>query len=301
MTRLFPLWAVLASVAAYLRPGILSGLGSWIVPLLMVIMFGMGVTLGPEDFRRVARRPWVIALGTALQFGIMPLAALGIAALLRLPPELAAGLIVVGCAPGGTASNVICYLARADVALSISLTSVSTLLATLATPALILLLVGEAVPVGGGALVSSVVQVVLVPVLLGMLVNGVAGERSARLRDWLPNLSVAAIVLVIAIIVSLNRDTMAESGALVAAAVLLHNLAGLGLGYLGGRILRLPEAAARTLSIEVGMQNSGLGVALALQFLSPLAALPGAVFSIVHNLTGSTLAWWWNRRAPESA
>ncbi len=296
ITLLFPLWALLASVAAFAFPEALVGLKSGILPLLGLVMFGMGVTLRPEQFRDVLRRPSLVALGSAMQFGIMPLAAWGIGHLMGLPPALLAGLVLVGASPGGTASNVICYLARGDVALSITLTTVSTLLAVVLTPLLTLLYVGERVPVPAGAMLISILQVVLVPVALGVLVNRLAGQRIGWIQRLFPLISVAAIVLIIAIIVALNRGSLAAMGVTVAVAVILHNGVGLASGYALARLAGEDETRARTLAIEVGMQNSGLAVALAVKYFSPAAALPGAIFSVWHNLSGSALAAWWSRR-----
>jgi bile acid:Na+ symporter, BASS family len=296
MTRLFPLWALVAAASAILWPDPWAARGSWVVPLLMSVMFGMGVTLTPADFRRVVSQPTRIAVGTSLQFLVMPLAALLTGWLLRLPPELVAGLVVVGACPGGTASNVICYLARADVALSIGLTFVSTLLAVVLTPGLIWLYLGQAVPVPVSSMLGSLVQLVLLPVVVGMLVNTYLRRPLQGVLEVFPFLSVVAIGAVIGIVVGLNRSQLLASGGWVALAVVVHNLLGLGAGYGVARALRLPESASRTIAIEVGMQNSGLGVALALQYFSPLTALPGAIFSVWHNVSGSLLAGVWRRR-----
>lgn len=298
LTRGFPLWALLVSVFAYLQPAPLAGFGSWIVPLLMLIMFGMGMTLTVADFRRVLHRPRAIAVGAVLQFLIMPLGAFVVGHLLQLPEALLVGLIIVGCCPGGTASNVISYLARADTALSISMTFVTTTLGVLLTPALIWLYVGENVPVPVASMLRSLFEIVFLPVAAGVALNTVLGRRLAAVQGFFPLLSVAAIVLVIGIIVALNQTRIADSGALVALAVVLHNGLGLLAGYACARVLRMSPVEARTISIEVGMQNSGLGVALAIQHFSALSALPGALFSIWHNLSGSLLAWWWRQRPP---
>jgi BASS family bile acid:Na+ symporter len=297
-TQLFPLWALLAAVAAYLAPQVFATLKPAIVPLLGLVMFGMGMTLQPASFVAVARRPTLVALGVALQFLVMPAAAWTIATLLGLSPQIAAGLILVGSCPGGTASNVICYLARGDVALSIALTTSSTLLAVLATPFLTLLYVGERVPVPAGEMLLSVLKIVLIPVVLGTAVNVSLGSRLQGLkRALLPLVSVLAIALIIAIIVALNRDQLHELAPSVAVAVALHNLSGLLIGYWLPFWLGFGPRIARTLAIEVGMQNSGLGVALAVQYFSPIAALPGALFSVWHNLSGSLLAALWRRRS----
>lgn len=295
-TDLFPVWAVLFAGAAYLAPDLFAPLRPAIVPLLGVVMFGMGVTLTPRDFAAVTRRPGLLGFGLALQYGVMPLAAWGVAGGLGLDPQLAAGLILVGSCPGGTASNVICYLARADVALSITLTALSTAAAVLATPLLTALYAGRAVEVDVLGMIASVFRVVVVPVALGVATNVWLGRRLAPLVRFFPLVSVAAIVVIIAIVVALSHERLAEVSAAVLAAVALHNALGLGAGYGLARLARRPEAQCRALAVEVGMQNSGLGVALAVQYFSPLAALPGALFSVWHNLTGSLLASLWARR-----
>ena len=295
---LFPLAAVALSVVAYSVPGPFAAMAPAIVPLLGVVMFGMGATLEPGAFTRVLERPGDLAIGAALQFGLMPLIAWAVATLLGLSPELAAGLILVGACPGGTASNVICYLARADVALSISMTAVSTVAAVFATPLLVELYAGRIVEVHMLAMVMSIFKIVIVPVALGIVVNRAAGERITMLRSVFPVVSSAAIVAIIPIIVAASRDRLAELSGVVVLAVALHNGAGLAAGYGIARLLGMDTERARTIAIEVGMQNSGLGVALAVKYFGAAAALPGAVFSVWHNLTGAALASWWARRTP---
>lgn len=299
VTLLLPVLALLSSAAAYLEPGPWVAMKPAIVPLLGLVMFGMGMTLTLERFAQVLRRPRLVLLGLALQFGVMPLAGWLIAETLGLPAALLAGLVLVGASPGGTASNVICYLARGDVALSITLTTASTLLAVLLTPALTWLYAGQRVPVPAGDMLISIAQVVLLPVALGALVNRLAGVRLAMLRRVFPLLSVPAIAVIIAIVVGLNQGALGSLGVAVVVAVVLHNGAGLTSGYWIARALGEDEARARTLAIEVGMQNSGLAAALAAKYLPAAAALPGAVFSIWHNLSGSALAAWWSRQEPE--
>ena len=294
-TSLFPLWALLASAIAYAAPAPFTAMKPAIVPLLGAVMFGMGMTLSWASFAGVLRRPGTIVLGILLQFLVMPLAAWAVAALSGLPAMLATGLILVGSCPGGTASNVVCYLARGDVALSITLTTLSTLLAIVATPALTLLYAGAIVPVPAGEMVASIARIVLLPVVAGVLVNQLAGKRTEPLQQLFPLLSVTAIVVIIAIIVALNRANLAVMGPAVAAAVVMHNGIGLATGFWIPRLLGRDQRTCRTLAIEVGMQNSGLGVALAVKYFSAAAALPGALFSIWHNLSGSLLAGWWRR------
>lgn len=262
-------------------------------------MFGMGLTLTIDDFKRVATRPKVIGLGVLLQYTVMPLAALVIGYGLSLPPELMAGLALLGCSPGGAASNVVSYLAKADVALSVTLTLMSTLLAVAATLLLTWLLVGQTIPVAVGDMLLSLLKIVLIPVLLGVLLNTLFHQHLVRLKPIFPLVATVAIVIVIAIVVALNQEQLATTGLAIMAAVALHNLVGLLGGYWIPRLLGFNPITCRTLSIEVGMQNSGLSVALAVRYFSALAALPGAIFSVWHNLSGAALASWWatNRRS----
>jgi BASS family bile acid:Na+ symporter len=296
---LFVVWVMLFSVAAYLWPVPFRAFSPAIVPALGVIMFGMGMTLQAEDFARVAHMKLAVACGLTAQFVVMPLTAWAIANVFRLSPELAMGFIIVGACPGGTASNVISYLAKADVALSVTMTALSTLAAIVLTPWLIGVLGGQFLPVNSWDLFMSVVKIVMVPVAAGFGVRRMMGERAQhRILDWLPAISVLLISMVIASIVAMSRDRLFEAIGAVGALVVLHNAIGLSLGYAFAWALRLPVSARRTIAIEVGMQNSGLGVALAnAHFASTLVALPSSVFSVVHNLTGSALAGYWARGA----
>ncbi|MCG7980805.1 MAG: bile acid:sodium symporter family protein [Candidatus Thiodiazotropha endolucinida] len=298
ITRLFPIWALLFSLIAYAEPDLFVDMKPAIVPLLGVVMFGMGMTLTWKNFTDILKKPVVIGFGVFMQYLVMPFAAWLIAVVSGLPPYLMAGLVLVGACPGGTASNVVCFLARGDVALSITLTTASTLLAIIATPILTWLYVGQKVPVPVASMLWSIFKIVLLPVTLGVLVNTLFGRKLGAFKHIFPLLSVLAIVVIIAIIVSLNRDNLANMGMAIALAVVMHNLLGLLGGYWLPKILGWDERVCRTLAIEVGMQNSGLGVALAVKYFSVAAALPGALFSIWHNLTGSMLAGYWSRRNP---
>jgi len=298
ITELFPVWAILCVGIAYLQPGLFTPLKFSISPLLGLIMFGMGMTLRVEDFRYLLKQPAPVGIGVGLQFLLMPLFGWAVGKVLHLPPELFAGLVLVGCCPGGTASNVISYLANADVALSIVLTSLTTLLAVVATPLLTWLYIGRTVPVPVIGMLVSILQIILFPVTVGVGINTLWGRHIKKLEYLFPLISVLGILLVIAIVVALNRASLSLAG-IVVLGVMLHNGLGLAGGYWVAKWLRLPEAQARTISIEVGMQNSGLGVALALQYFSALAALPSAVFSIWHNLSGSVLAGFWSKRGAE--
>ncbi|MCI0919019.1 bile acid:sodium symporter family protein [Pseudomonas stutzeri] len=291
----FALWVLLFAILAFFQPSWFLPATAWIVPLLGLIMFGMGLTLKAADFAEVARRPLWVALGVGAQFLIMPALAWLLCQLLGLPAEIAVGVILVGCCPGGTASNVIAWFSRGDVALSVAITAVTTLLAPLVTPALIWLLASAWLPVNFGALFMSIVQIVLLPIALGLIARRLLGNRVHQVVDILPLVSVVSIVFIVAAVVAASQAKIAESGLLIMAVVILHNSLGLGIGYLVGRLFGLPLAQRKTLSIEVGMQNSGLGAALASAHFSPLAAVPSALFSVWHNLSGALLATVYRR------
>ena len=297
----FPLLILAAALVGFLAPETAKTLLPQVNLFLGIIMFGMGLTLTLPDFALVAKRPLPVLLGVVAQYAIMPLLGLAVALLLRLPPELAAGVILVGSAPGGTSSNVISYLARADTALSVAMTSVSTLLAPLLTPLLTLWLAGQYMAVDGAAMATSIVTIVLLPVLGGLVVRLLLHRLVDRLLPALPWVSVVFIALVVAAVVGNSAATVLSAGALVLAAVVLHNGLGYALGYGVARALRVPVRSARTVSIEVGMQNSGLAAGLAAQYISPAAALPGAVFSLWHNLSGAVLALLFRRSDARTA
>ncbi|WP_332445147.1 bile acid:sodium symporter family protein [Wolinella succinogenes] len=297
INALFPLWAILFSALAYAMPSLFVPLKEMIVPLLGFIMFCMGMTLLPKDFKEVVRRPKVIALGIVLQFTLMPLGAYVIAHLLGFPALLIAGFILVGTAPGGTASNVMAFLAKGDVALSITLTACSTLLGVILTPYLTLFLTQEVVEVNALAMLMSIVKIVFFPVALGVGVNYFLRQKVEKVQRLLPTLSIVGIVLIIAIVVALNQSKILEVGAWVALGVVMHNTLGLVLGYFLSKMAGFEEKIARTIAIEVGMQNSGLAVALAAKYFGALAALPGAIFSVWHNVSGSLIASYWGSRS----
>ncbi len=296
--RWFALIVVVAGGIALATPDTFAG-GSTLVPyLLMVIMLGMGMTLRGSDFAIVARRPWALLLGVAAQYVVMPGVAWLLTQVLSLPAAVAAGVVLVGAAPGGTASNVMVYLAKGDTALSVAMTSVSTLLAPLLTPLLVLWLAGEYLPVDAGGLFTSIVQIVLVPVLLGLVLRLVVPRLVERVLPALPLVSVVGIAAVVVVVVAGSADTITSVGFVVVLAVVLHNGLGLALGYAIARACGMDVSARRAISIEVGMQNSGLAAGLATVHFSPAAALPAAVFSVWHNVSGSLLASYWARQDP---
>lgn len=293
---LFPLLILAGGLVAVLTPSTFTGLGPLVNPLLGVIMFGMGLTLTPVDFAVIGRRPVPVVIGVVSQYLIMPLLGWAISLALGLPPALAAGVILVGCCPGGTASNVVSYLARGDVALSVAMTSVSTLLAPFLTPLLTLWLAGQYMPVDAAAIGGTILQIVLIPVIVGLLVRLFLPRVVERLLPALPWISVAAITVVVIAVVSGSAAVIVSAGFLVLVAVVLHNGLGYALGYGAARLFRLPLTARRTTAIEVGMQNSGLAAGLARTYLTPEAALPGAIFSVWHNVSGAVMAAMWRRQ-----
>ena len=298
---LFPLLILAGGAVALAAPTAFTGLAPWINPLLGIIMFGMGLTLTPPDFAVIARRPVPVVIGVVAQYAIMPFLGWLIAMALSLPPALAAGVILVGCCPGGTASNVVSYLAKGDVALSVAMTTVSTLIAPLLTPVLALWLAGQYMPVDAGSMAWSIVQIVLFPVLLGLVIRLFLPRLVNRALPALPWISVIAITIVVVAVVSGSAKAIFSAGLLVLAAVILHNGLGYALGYGAARLCGLPVPSRRTTAIEVGMQNSGLAAGLARQYLTPESALPGAIFSVWHNVSGAVLAAYWRRRGTPAA
>ncbi|URM31582.1 bile acid:sodium symporter family protein [Cytobacillus firmus] len=294
--KYFAVWVILTSVIAFMFPDPFLGLGGYITILLGVVMFGMGLTLKAVDFKIIFTKPLPVLIGVCAQFIIMPLVAFIIAKLLNLPAELAAGLVLLGCVPGGTASNVMVYLAKGNVPLSIAMTSVSTLLAPIMTPLLLLLLAGQWMPVDAVAMFMSIVQVIILPIVLGLAIKKFFPSAVEKSLTVLPLISVAAIITIVAAVVSGNSATIAASGLLIFTAVMLHNGFGLLLGYFAGKVLGQDEVNRRAIAIEVGMQNSGLGVALATAHFGPLAALPSVLAAAWHNISGPILATYWSKK-----
>jgi len=296
INSLFPLWALLFSIVAYMMPHVFTPYKGQIAPLLIAIMFFMGVTLRLEDFARVLKQPRIIAITIALQFLIMPLAAFLISKLFGFSMELLVGMILVGSVSGGTASNVITYLAKGDVALSITMTMTSTLLSVFITPLLTWIYVGQSVPVPAQSMLIGILQMVVAPVILGVIVNYFLHVIIKRYEPYLATLSMFAIVLIIAIVVSLNQKNIAAVGLMTILGIMLHNVSGLTSGYFITKWLGYDKKICKTVAIEVGMQNSGLAVALAMKYFTPLSALPGAIFSVWHNISGALLAGYWSKQ-----
>ena len=295
IVNLFPLWAIILSSIAFFNAEYFGSFKSSIVPLLALVMFCMGMTLRWQDFRAVLKRPLVIAIAVGIQFLLMPLFAYAISIMLGLSIELMTGMVLVGASAGGTASNVICYLAKGNVALSILMTVVSTLCAVLLMPALTFVYLNQVVPVPVDGMLKSILSIVLVPVLVGTFLNSMLGKKLNIIQPLLPLFSSFSIIFIIAIIVGLNHDNLNVLALPVLMAVVLHNMMGLMAGYGIPWLLKYDSQTCRTVCIEVAMQNSGLSVALAIKYFSIAAALPGALFSIWHNISGSLLALYWRK------
>ena len=293
---------VLVLVSAILALAFPEGVGhlkpSLINPLLGVIMFGMGLTLKVEDFRVVFTRPKDVLVGCLAQFTVMPALAFGLSRLFGLDEALTIGVVLVGCCPGGTASNVITYLAKGDLALSVGMTATSTLLAPLLTPLLVLLLVGETVDVNVIGMLLSIIWVVILPIVLGLLVKRLLPKATEQATVYLPAVSTIAICLIVMIVIAANAHKLLAGGWIVILVVMLHNILGLAVGYLIGLLLKMTPAKRRAISVEVGMQNSGLASSLAtLHFAAfPMATVPGAIFSVWHNISGAVVARFFARR-----
>ncbi|MGG0757669.1 bile acid:sodium symporter family protein [Brevibacillus laterosporus] len=288
--KTFTVWVLLFSVIAYVYPEHFTWIGAYVIPLLGIVMFGMGLTISASDFKEVFRRPKDVALGVIGHYLVMPLLAFLLAYFLELPPEIAVGVILVGCCPSGTASNVMVFLSRGDVALAVAIASVSTLVAPVVTPFLILLLASKWVDINIWSLFYSIIQVVIIPLALGLFVKKYFGKQAAASVKALPLVSVVAIVMIICGVVAGNQAKLASAGLIIFAVVVLHNVLGFLLGFLFARLCGMDLAKQKAVAMEVGMQNSGLGVAIATAHFSPLAAVPSAIFSVWHNISGSVLA-----------
>lgn len=296
LTRFMGVIIIAFSALALWQPWIFSWVAPHISTMLGIIMLGMGMTLHWQDFSHVLRHPRDLGLGLVVQFGCMPLLAFALCHVFALPPELAMGMILVGTAPGGTASNVLTFIARGDVAFSVAMTAAATLVSLLLTPPLTWLLGGVWVPVDMGGLFWSIVKIVLVPVLLGLLLHHFQRGLVDRLMPFLPLASALVITLVIAGIIAVNAQNILSAGPAIFAAVIAHNLLGLAVGWFAACRLRFAPPRRRALAIEIGTQNSGLATALALAHFTPAAAIAGALFSVWQNISGALLSNFWATR-----
>lgn len=291
----FFLWVLVGGLWGYLLPEAAALGKTWIPEALAAIMLGMGLTLTGEDLHNLRTAGKPLVLGVFLQYMVMPIAGWLVAIAFGLPKLLALGVILVGACPGGTASNVVTFLARGDVALSVAMTTASTVLSPVMTPLWVWLLASTWLPIDPVPLFWTITKIVLMPVIVGTVIRRFWSPGPWILEGMLPLFSMAVIAWIVGVIVALERDRIGSAG-VVLGAVMIHNALGLLLGYLGAWQANISRSRRRTVSIEVGMQNSGLAVALAIAHFGPAAAVPGALFSVWHNITGPLLAAIWRRR-----
>lgn len=289
-TKYMSVGVVLIGIFSIFFPSVMKPFAPRIPLLLGIIMFGMGMSLTPRDFQNVFKQPKIVALGTLLQFVIMPAAAFLLITVFQLPPEIAIGVVLVGCCPGGTASNVISYIAHADVALSVSMTMVNTILAPVVTPFLIWLIAGAWVDISFVSMMISIVEMVLLPLLLGVAINYFFPAAVQKINTVMPMLSALVVIITVGCVVSLSGTTILDNGLIILAVVILHNLIGMALGNFCAKRFGLNTAQVRAMTIEVGMQNSGLASTLALMYFTAAGGIAGAIFSVWHNVSGSLYA-----------
>ena len=296
VTGYFTLWIILFSILTYFYPEPFKGLKTLIVPTLGIIMFGMGMTLKVEDFKKIFLRPREVSIGVAVQYIFMPLMGFILATIFSLNFMLAAGVVLVGSCPGGTASNVITYLSKGDLALSVSMTILSTLLSPILIPLMMYLYANQWIEVPVFKLFISSFQIVIIPIALGLVFSHFLGKKIKSIIQILPAVSAISIIFIVGVIVASNTQAISAVGLTTLLVIIIHNVSGLTLGFSAAKLFSMNKEQARALSIEIGMQNSGLGVALATTHFGPLAALPSALFSVWHNISGSILAWWWRKQ-----
>ena len=289
-SKTFALWVLLFAFLAYQFPEAFVIFKGYIPYLLGLVMFGMGITLTFNDFSEVIKHPKAVIVGVVGQFVIMPTIAYALAKAFDLPADLAIGVILVGSCPGGTSSNVMTYLAKGNTALSVACTTISTLLAPLLTPVIFYVLASQWIDINASAMFISVLQMVLFPIFLGLIVRALFKKQIEQISQTMPLVSVISIVLILAAVVAVSKDKIAESGLLIFGVVVLHNCLGYLIGFIAARVMKLNNYDAKAIAIEVGMQNSGLGAALAAAHFNPIAAVPSAIFSFWHNVSGPILA-----------
>ena len=290
VSKTFALWVLLFAFLAFVSPEAFLEIRGYIPYLLGIVMFGMGITLTFNDFSEVVKHPKSVIVGVVGQFVIMPAIAFALAKLFTLPTDLAIGVILVGACPGGTSSNVMTYLAKGNTALSVACTTISTLLAPLLTPVIFYVLASQWIDIDASAMFASVLKMVLFPIFLGLIIRALLKKQMAQISQTMPLVSVIAIVLILAAVVAGSKDKIIDSGLLIFGVVVLHNCLGYLIGFVAAKALRLNNYDSKAIAIEVGMQNSGLGAALATAHFNPIAAVPSAVFSFWHNVSGPILA-----------
>lgn len=300
ITGYFPLWVVIGSIISFLHPGPIKPFSVYVPYYLGTVMFCMGLTMTTEDFKLVFSRPKDVLWGVVPRYLIMPFVAFTISKVLGLPPAIASGLILVGCCPSAVASNLMTFLSKGDEALSITVSSINTLLAPILTPTIFLVLAGSMVKVNTKAMLFDIARSVLIPVCLGILIRKIADKAAQKILPFVPAASTIALLFIITTGVAVNAKNLASVAFIAFIAVAAHNATGLFLGYQCARKLgKMSKYKSKAIAFEIGMENSGLAVTIALVHLNPLAAIPGAIFSAWHNLTGSALATYWARKAAE--
>jgi len=295
-TKYFVIWVILFGLVAYFFPKPFKALGPAMDWFFALTMFGIGTVLKIEDFKRIAAKPTIVLIGTCAQYTIMPFGAFGIAKLFNLPPEAAVGLILTGAAPDAMSSTVICYIAEADVAYSVSLTTASTLICPLVTPGLTFLLARSLLEVPFWQMVLSVIKMIILPLFAGFGARYYFKERIEKVLAVFPAISVTFIIFICSLVIALNKDRLGQMTGLVLAACLALNIFGMLAGYGVGAAFRMEEDRRRTLAIGVGMQNAGLGMVLALKHFGEEAALPAAAFVFICIITASVMAEIWQRQ-----
>lgn len=302
---LYTLSIIVAATLALFFPQTFTQIGGFqlktlIVPLLQIIMFGMGTTMSPKDFEAVVKSPKSVIIGLVCQFTIMPLVGYSLAVSFDFPAEIAAGIILIGCSPSGLASNVMAYIAKANVALSLTITSCATLMAPILTPLLMKLLGGSFIEIDFMKMMIEILKIIILPIGVGLAVNKIFRNQTEFLNKYMPLVSMAGIAVIICIITAAGRDSLLKVGGILIVCTLIHNLAGYVLGYWGARLLKLPEQDCRTVAIEVGLQNGGLASGIALQMGKvATVGLAPALFGPIMNITGSLLASWWSKKPTE--
>ena len=294
-TNLFPLWVIVFSIWAYFDSQTWTALQTFVIPLLSIVMFSMGLTLKTKDFYRIFKNFKIILLGIFLQFLLMPGIGYFLISIFDLETVIAIGILLVGTAPGGTASNVICYLAKGDIALSISLTTCSTFLAVFFMPTLFWLYTGTDIDVPILQMMLSIFKIIILPVTLGVILNSLNLKFLNKIKNALPLIAITAIVIIIATIIGSSSDQILIYGWLILLIVIFHNLLGFIFGYYSCYLLNLDKKTSRTIAIEVAMQNSGLATAQAIKYFGVISAIPAAFYSVWHNISGSLIASFWKK------
>ena len=298
-TKYFAVWVVLFGVVAYFLPGPFVALKSYMDWFFALTMFGIGVVLQVEDFKRIVQKPVIVLVGSTAQFSLMPVGAFVLAKLFNLPPEIAVGLILTGSAPGAMASNVMSYIAKADTAYSVSLTTVSMLLCPLLTPGLTFLLAGSMLEIPFMDMVTSVIKMVIVPLFVGFGVRHFLKSKVEKILPVFPAISVTFIIFICSLVIALNKSNLAQVTAVILVAGIVLNVYGMLAGYGVGSVFRMEVHRRRTLAIEIGMQNAGLGTVLALKHFSEKTAMPAAIFVFICIITASLMAAVWQRTSPD--